>query len=93
MPLDRAFKAERHGDGAGEFVAAGGPIVVQAGVGVVEFELPAAVEVQPELTLELRLRIFRPRQVVGAEQRKRKKSADRQSIHRASVDSIGIGYE
>ena len=60
MPLSAAFEAERHRDGAGEFVAAGCPVGVQAGVGVVEFEFPGAVEILPEFALELRLGELRP---------------------------------
>ena len=40
------------------FSRAGGPVCLQAGVAVVEFELPAAVEILPVLALELRLGVF-----------------------------------
>jgi hypothetical protein len=36
-------------------VAARGPVGIQAGVGIVEFEFPGAVEILPEFTLKLRL--------------------------------------
>ena len=49
------------GDVPAEFPAAGGPVGIQAGIGVVEFELPGAIEAQPALALELGLRILRPR--------------------------------
>ena len=68
---ERAFKTERHGDVAVEFLRAGGPVFFEAAVAVVEGELPAAIEVYPLLALELRLRIFRARNILGADERER----------------------
>jgi len=39
----------------------GCPIGIQAGVGVVEFELPRAIQAEPAFALELRLGVLRTR--------------------------------
>jgi hypothetical protein len=55
---EAALKTIGDGNVPGEFVRGGGPIGVQAGVGVVEFEFPGAVEGEPAGALELGLGIF-----------------------------------
>ncbi len=53
-----ALETERDGNGAAEAVRASRPELRQAGVLVVEIELPGAVEVHPGFALELGLRVF-----------------------------------
>src|ERR1039458_8428138 len=53
-----AFETIRDGDVPAEFPATRGPIGIQAGVGVVEFEFPGAIEAQPAVPLELGLGIL-----------------------------------
>src|SRR5262249_43127215 len=59
-PAGFALEAEWHGDGAAEFAASGGPIGIQTRVGIVELELPGAIQVLPLFALELRLGKLRP---------------------------------
>src|SRR5215510_12585279 len=56
-----ALETERYRDVAAEFFSTIGPSSVQPGIGVVEFELPGAVQVLPGVALELRLGVLRPR--------------------------------
>ena len=53
-----ALEAKWHSDLAGKFSGAGRPILIQPLIGIIEFEFPSAVEVDPVGALELRLRIF-----------------------------------
>jgi hypothetical protein len=53
-----AFETVWDGDVPAEFMGGGCPIGIQAGVGVVEFEVPGAIEAQPVFALELWLGIL-----------------------------------
>ena len=61
------FRAKRHGDLVGQFVADLVEIARQAGVAAIDFKLPGAVEVKPLLAHKLGARIFGAGSVVGHE--------------------------
>ena len=58
-------------------MGSGRPVLLRAHIGVVEFELPRAVQVHPQLALKLRLRIIGARdgavQESGAEEQPKRR--------------------
>ena len=58
------LEGEGHDDGAAELLRAGRPVLRQPGVGIVELELPLAVQALPLFALELRLGIFGTRDLL-----------------------------
>jgi len=60
-PASTRLEGKRNQDLTAERRLPGGPALQQANVGVVESELPDAIEVQPITADELRSRVLRPR--------------------------------